>query len=207
MRHEKRIVKEGYDRIAGAYTAARRGHKHSNKRYLQLLLERLTTGSKILDIGCGSGVPITKSLAKGHEVTGVDISPKQIERARTMVPEATFLEGDIMEVSFPHEVFDAVVSFYAIIHIPREEHMELLGRVRRMLRKGGLLLATLGSDAWTATEEYEPFGVAMHWSHYGPEEYKRMLSEVGFRVLKSSIEREEFQGELEETFYVLAEKV
>lgn len=206
MREEKQIVKEGYDSIVEAYTAARQQMKQANKKYLNFLTGRLAPNSKLLDIGCGSGIPITKLLAKDHDLTGVDISPRQVERARALVPEATFLEGDITQLSFPDGTFDAIVSFYAIIHIPREEHRELFRRVHRMLKRGGFLLATLGSDAWESTQEYEPFGVKMHWSHYGAEEYDRMLSMTGFRILKSSVEREEFLGEYEETLYILAEK-
>ncbi len=205
MSEEKRIVEEGYDRIAEAYTDARREMKQRNETYVGLLLERLRPDSKILDAGCGSGIPITKVLAERHDVTGVDISSRQIERARTLIPEASFLKADMTRLSFPAGTFDAVVSFYAIIHIPREEHRELLEGFHRMLRRGGLLLVTLGSDAWVGTEEYKPFGVRMHWSHYGPEDYRQMLAEVRFEVLSASIEEEEFQGEPERTFYVLGQ--
>ncbi|MCJ2555101.1 MAG: class I SAM-dependent methyltransferase [Candidatus Thermoplasmatota archaeon] len=206
MSEEKRIVEEGYDRIAEAYTDARREMKQRNETYVRLLLKRLRPDSKILDAGCGSGIPITKVLAERHDVTGVDISSRQVERARTLIPEASFLKADMTRLSFPAGTFDAVVSFYAIIHVPREEHQELLGGFHRMLRRGGLLLVTLGSDSWVGTEEYKPFGVRMHWSHYGPEEYRQMLAEVGFEVLSASIEEEEFQGEPERTFYVLGQK-
>lgn len=206
MSEEKRIVEEGYDRIAEAYTDARRGMRQRNETYIGLLLERLPPGSKILDAGCGSGIPITKVLAERHDVTGVDLSSRQIERARTLVPEASFLKADMTRLSFPPGTFDAVVSFYAIIHVPREEHRGLLEVFHKLLRRGGLLLVTLGSDAWVGTEEYKPFGVRMHWSHFGPEDYRQMLAEVGFGVLSASIEEEEFQGEPERTFYVLGQK-
>ncbi|MCJ2520673.1 MAG: class I SAM-dependent methyltransferase [Candidatus Thermoplasmatota archaeon] len=166
------------------------------------------SGSHILDIGCGSGVPITRFLlSRGHRVTGVDIARRQIERARRLVPQATLLGGDIMRASFPDEMFDAVVSFYAIIHLPRDEHGSLFRRIYRMLRRGGLLLATLGSDDWVGTEEYQTFGVRMYWSHFGPDVYRRMLSDVGFQILQYSTEQEEFEGEREMTFYVLAVKI
>ncbi|MFQ5553545.1 MAG: class I SAM-dependent methyltransferase, partial [Thermoplasmata archaeon] len=160
----------------------------------------------ILDAGCGSGIPITKVLAERHDVTGVDLSSRQIERARTLVPEASFLKADMTRLSFPPGTFDAVVSFYAIIHVPREEHRELFEVFHKLLRRRGLLLVTLGWDAWVGTEEYKPFGVRMHWSHFGPEDYRQMLAEVGFGVLSASIEEEEFQGEPERTFYVLGQK-
>lgn len=111
-----------------------------------------------------------------------------------------------MRTFFPDGAFDAAVSFYAITHIPRDEHEELFRRVHRLLRTGGLFLATLGPDAWVSTEAYEPFGVRTYWSHYGPDENLRILSDAGFRIPRSSIEHEESQGEPEATHCILAER-
>lgn len=57
----------------------------------------------------------------GFRVTGVDLSDTMIERARELVPGARFLRGDVTsvdEVDFDAASFDAVVSFYALIHLP-----------------------------------------------------------------------------------------
>ncbi len=206
MDEKKRIVEEGYDRIAEAYTQARREMSPIDEKYLRLLLDLVPKGSKILDVGCGSGLPITKFLAQHHEVMGMDISEKQIELARRQVPEATFIKDDMANVSFPDETFEAICSFTAIIHVPREEHADLFKRFYRMLKGGGLLLVTLGSTDWVSSEDDSWFGVKMFWSHYGPETTIEMLEDAGFRVIQSSIEGEEFQGRYEESLYVLAEK-
>jgi trans-aconitate methyltransferase len=59
-----------------------------------MLLERLPSGADLLDLGCGAGLPTTARLAQRFTVTGVDISPRQIERARINVPDATFINAD-----------------------------------------------------------------------------------------------------------------
>ena len=107
MSREKRIVEEGYDEIAEEYAEARRRMGRRDKKYLGLLLERLPEGSRVLDLGCGSGVPIAKLLVEHCRVTGVDISRRQIQLARGPVPEANFLVGDMTEISFPDEAFDS----------------------------------------------------------------------------------------------------
>jgi len=206
MDEKKRIVEEGYDRIAEAYTEARREMSPIDGKYLRLLMDLIPKGSKILDMGCGSGLPITKFLAQHHDVTGVDISEKQVELARRQVPEATFIKADMADISFPDETFRAICSFTAIIHVPREEHADLFKQFYRMLEMGGLLLVTLGSTDWVSSEDDSWFGVKMFWSHYGPETTIDMLEDAGFRVIQSSIEGEEFQGKYEESLYVLAEK-
>lgn len=82
-------------------------------------------------------------LAQRFKVTGVDLSRRQIELAREFVPEATFLQGDMGDVSSPDETFDAIYSLYAIFHVPREEHEALFRRVHRMLEAGGLAISPL----------------------------------------------------------------
>jgi len=79
----------------------------------------LDAGDPVLDLGCGCGVPATAVLAERFAVTGVDISPVQIERARRLVPAAGFLCQDMSEVDFPPEGFRAIVSFFAIIQAKR----------------------------------------------------------------------------------------
>ncbi|HKC50272.1 MAG TPA: class I SAM-dependent methyltransferase, partial [Myxococcota bacterium] len=137
----RKLVREGYDRCSAAFSEAR-----SRDPGLELapLLERLAGGSRVLDVGCGSGLPIAAALAREHRVTGVDVSPEQIRRARENVPSATFLLGDAMSVEFPAASFDAVVSFYAVFHLPREEHEALFRRIERWLVPGGYLAATVG---------------------------------------------------------------
>ena len=58
---------------------------------------------------------------------------------------------------------DAVVSFYALIHVPLADQQPLFPRIRRWLRPGGLFLAIVGAQRWTGTEPY--LGADMFWDH------------------------------------------
>ena len=74
----------------------------------------------------------------------------QVRRARELVPEADVSCGpDAASLDFPVESFDAVVSFYALIHLPQDEQQELLRKVAGWLRPGGWFVCTTGSQAWT----------------------------------------------------------
>ena len=68
------LVRMSYDQLAPAYAEARGGTDHPELEWLQ---SRLDDGSSVLDIGCGAGVPITRSLAKRFAVTGVDVSRRE----------------------------------------------------------------------------------------------------------------------------------
>jgi 2-polyprenyl-3-methyl-5-hydroxy-6-metoxy-1,4-benzoquinol methylase len=121
----KNIVKNGYNQIADQYLAARTIDSE-DVRLLSDFMDLLSPNSKVLDAGCGAGIPITKTLAKQFDVTGVDFSEAQIELARKNVPNANFMCEDLTKLYFPEGTFDGICSYYAIIHIPREEHESLL---------------------------------------------------------------------------------
>src|SRR5262245_18782527 len=144
----KQIVAEGYDRVAESYAAfVNRSRHDSRDHYTTFLLDRLPAGAAVLELGCGGGLPTTELLASRFVVTGVDLSRRQIELARQQVPKATFIQADMTSLDLPLEHFEAVVAFYSIIHVPRNEHRGLLYAIARWLRPGGLLVATMGAGA------------------------------------------------------------
>ena len=114
-------VKAGYNRIADTYLAQRRAST-ADVGLLSGLIERLAPGSRVLDAGCGAGVPVTKMLAASCRVVGVDFAEAQLSRARRLVPHARFVCADLRTLAFAEGSFDAICSYYAIIHIPREDH-------------------------------------------------------------------------------------
>jgi len=176
----RRLVRDGYDRCAAEFTAAR---MREDAPELELLLPRLAKGARVLDLGCGAGVPVAATLARHHRIVGVDFSAEQVRRARANVPGAEFIEADLMSIVLPDGSFDAVVAFYSIFHLPREEHEELLRRVHRWLAPGGHLLATVTRVREDAYTEDGFFGVRMYWSNWGRDDYVRMLEELGFELL------------------------
>ncbi|MGW0229993.1 class I SAM-dependent methyltransferase [Actinopolymorpha singaporensis] len=188
-RDPKEVVRRGYDAISYAY----RGDHGDDPRYAQwisALTARVPGGGAVLDLGCGCGVPVSRTLSEaGYAVTGVDLSDVQIERARALVPGATFLRADASVVEFPPGSFDAIVSLYALIHIPVDEQPALLARIASWLRPGGWFLATTGHTAWTGSEE-NWLGAPMWWSHADAATYRAWLLRAGLTVT-----REEFVPE------------
>lgn len=177
----KALVSSSYDACAAEYDKARRAEPGTE---LQALSHRLQEGDAVLDIGCGPGVPIAQSLAERFNVTGVDVSQAMIKRARQNVPAGRFICADVMSCRFQPHSFAAVVAFYAIFHIPREEHPALFRRIHRWLTPGGYLLCTLSQFNEQGYTEDDFFGVTMYWSNYSLEEYRKILSEAGFVLLE-----------------------
>ncbi|TDD54166.1 class I SAM-dependent methyltransferase [Kribbella antibiotica] len=187
----KELVRRGYDALSERYDEAF-GSDTKYGEWLAELLTRLGDGSRVLDVGCGAGVPVAKVLADGgHEVTGVDISGVQVKRAQERVPHATFVQGDATKLEFPAESFDAVLTFYSLIHIPLDEQERLLQKIATWLRPGGVFVATVGATAWTGAEEGWLGGdVPMWWSSADTDTTRGWIEAAGLVV-----ERAEFVPE------------
>lgn len=203
----RQVVEEGYDCIAERYLEwAQDGRAEERRRYTSVLVDNLPRGAEVLDLGCGAGVPTTRELAQHFLVTGVDISARQIALARQNVPEARFIQADMTRLDFPPGSFDAVATFYSLIHVPREEEPKLLGNIASWLRSRGLLVATMGAHSLRADLGDDYLGALMYWSHFDASTNRRNVEEAGLRIVSA---REETAIEFDKpvTFlWVIAEK-
>src|ERR1035437_825760 len=112
----RRVVANGYDRIAERYARWVTDDVIDEVRahYVTMVLDRLPRGAAVLDLGCGGGGPSTQQLAQQFALTVVDISVRQIDRARQNIPQATFIHGDITHLDFPRSAFDGVIALYSL---------------------------------------------------------------------------------------------
>jgi len=135
----------------------------------------------------------------------VDISEVQVARARDLVPAARFLCADMTALDFPAGSFEAIVSFFAIIHVPLDEQPAILKNIHRWLKPGGYLLATVGSGAWTGTEN-DWHGAPMYWSHFDAQTNLRLIEEAGFQIRTAQEETAEEHGQPATFLWVIARK-
>ncbi len=207
-RDPKRIVEEGYDHIAEAYLAwgqedPRAVERH---RYTAALLDGLPLGARVLDLGCGAGVPTTAALAARFRVAGADISARQIALARRNVPGAEFIRADMAQLDLPPASLDGVAAFYSLIHLPRGELAGLLGRVATWLRPGGLFVAAFGTSAEEAGYEDDFLGAPMYWSGYDPATSCRLVEEAGLEIVSAREETAEEFGRPVSFLWVVARR-
>jgi len=190
----KETVRAGYERVAEAYLADR-SQDSPDIAALEHLLSLLEPGAQVLDAGCGAGLPILRALAERYHATGVDFAEPQLALAARYVPKAALACMDLMHMGFADESFDAVVSYYAIIHIPRAEHPGILAGFHRLLRPGGLAFLCLGAENLDADVDPNYYGVPMYWSHYDAATNLDLLHRAGFEVLWSAVISDSLGGE------------
>lgn len=181
------IVSAGYDAIGETFAAWRRRIVGDPRdEWAEELVARLDDGARVLELGCGSGSPETRRLAQRFAVTGVDISPRQVERARAAIPEASFMVADLTELALPPASYEAVVSFYVFNHVPRDLLAPLLGRIRDWLVPGGWLLSAFGvSDLESWTGDW--LGAPTFFSSFPAEVNSRLVREAGFTLERDEV--------------------
>jgi SAM-dependent methyltransferase len=193
----KRLVSQGYDRIAERYTAWTQPLRVEERaRYTRVLLDNLPEGVPVLELGCGAGIPTTRLLAERFAVTGVDISPRQIALARRRVPQATFLHADMTALILPPASFAAVAAFYSIIHAPREQHGPLLRSIATWLRPGGLFVGALGVSATEGgvMDDWAGLGAPMYFSTHDSATNEDLVRRAGLDILAAREEDDPDHG-------------
>ena len=168
------------------------------------MIAAVDAGERVLDVGCGNGIPATREMARRHAVVGLDISSEQIRRARENVPAAEFIHGDLASAAFA-EPFAAISAFYVIEHLPREQHASLFASFHGWLRPGGYLLLTI-------EPEDEPGKIGdwlsrpMFFSQFDSSTTLLMLEQAGFELVDRAIE-DQIEGGREVTYlWVLARR-
>ena len=156
-------------------------------RWVEKLLDLIEDGSDLLELGCGGGSPATMRLAERHRLLGVDISPRQVERARERVPNASFECADATELALEPGSFDAVVSLFMLGHVPRAEQAPLLGSIASWLCDGGYLLATLGTATADDVVDDDWLGAPMFFASFDEAAGRRLLADAGFGLIESRV--------------------
>jgi ubiquinone/menaquinone biosynthesis C-methylase UbiE len=190
MKDPKSLVSDAYDRIADRYLEWRvlQPRQEELARWLSLLHHHLRSGARILDIGCGAGIPLTLALSQSFAVTGVDISARQIELARRNVAAAQFIHGDVTTLDFAPGSFEAIVASYSLFHIPRAQHGGLFRSIARWLCSGGILLANFGIGNREVDYVEDWLGAPQFWSSFDADGERTALSSAGFALTLDCIE-------------------
>lgn len=196
-----RLVVEGYDRLAGRWDDWTETVTPSlYEDYLDRLEADVPDEARVLELGCGTGVPVGRRLSERYRYTGIDGSPGMLDLARANVPGGTFHVGDMRTVDVDGR-FAAVVAFYSLIHVPREDQPALVGRIFEWLEPGGIFIASLTAGDSPGAWEHDWLGAGpMFWSGFASDENLRMLEQAGFTIESSEL-RTQHEGEDEVVFH------
>lgn len=123
-----------FDELAGDYQRFRIGY--ADEIYDLLREHAIEPGSRVLDLGCGTGIVAARLVSAGCVVTGADVSEPMLAYARSVVPKATFVTAAAERLPFEAESFDAATCAQAFHWFDQARALEELSRV---VRPGGTI--------------------------------------------------------------------
>ncbi|MBN2169539.1 MAG: class I SAM-dependent methyltransferase [Actinobacteria bacterium] len=174
-----------YDLMAKDYNDNR--HLFDNSSQLETLSKMVEKGDKVLDAGCGSGIPAAKYFVEnGLNVVGFDLSKEMIKLAEKNVPGGRFFQADVLNIDLPPADYDLVVSFYCIFHIEKYRQEEVFRKIFMTLKPGACSYFTLACEQYTDKKEFQGtknFGDhLLPYAHFSEQRYREILGNVGFQV-------------------------
>lgn len=184
-------IMEIYKKHAHAWTALR-GQFLYEKAWLDHFLSLLPEHSIILDLGCGSAKPIAANLiAQGHSVVGVDSSDVMIEMAQQNFPKQTWIHADMRQIDLGQK-FQGILAWDSFFHLTPDDQRAMFSIFQKHAKLGAALMFTSGASHGEAIGDL--FGDALYHASLAPEEYKQLLNDHGFQVIKMVADDKECAG-------------
>lgn len=174
-----------YQRHGPAW-AMLRGNRLIEGAWLDRFCDLLPAAADVLDIGCGSGLPIAGELVRrGFEVTGIDAAPEMLALFRQNVPDMPAIPGDMRRLSLGRR-YAGLLAWDSFFHLSPDDQRTMFGRFREHALPGAALMFTSGPAEGSAIGELE--GEPLYHGSLGPDEYRTLLYDANFRVIAQVVE-------------------
>jgi SAM-dependent methyltransferase len=150
---EKAVVAAQYDSAGETWHRIRgSGHELLEKPAIYGLLPNVE-GKRVLCVGCGFGEECARISALGAaHVVGIDLSPGNIQQAKSTFPALEFHPMDMEQISFEPASFDIIFSSLALHYVP-SWNATLTGMRRALAPDGSIVLSTHHPAAWSALKD------------------------------------------------------
>ncbi len=172
-----------YDLIADWYASERVDRTGVSEALA--LVKTLPFRARVLDIGCGNGLPITEAIvAADAQVVGIDSAPEMLARFRLNLPATPVVRGVAQTLPFADATFDGAVAWGVMFHLPQAEEVNVIASVARILKPGGSFLFTAGDVGDDSGDHIGIMnGVEFHYYSFTTEGYRRVLVDHGLQLV------------------------
>lgn len=164
---------------------------------LKLVKSQNIAGKVVVDVGSSFGWLENELKETGAKLIGIDPNKDAVEFARKKLGgKATFYNGDSLNIPLKDNYADVVAFFDVVEHLPKKTEKKALNEIKRILKKGGLLLLTTPNSHW-ASNLLDPAWYFRH-RHYKEREIVKLLEDCGYKTL--SVEK---RGNIWNSLYLI----
>jgi SAM-dependent methyltransferase len=184
-------TQKSYDQVATEYAEKFKDemdYKPFDRDCLDRLAREVGNLGPICDLGCGPGQIARYLHRKGVDALGIDLSPRMVAEAQRLNPQIHFHQGDMLCLPDADNSWGGIAAFYCIIHIPREQVVDALREMKRVLKPSGVLLVTfhIGNEIKHIDEWWEK-PVNLDGYFYQPKEMVTWLKEAGYELIETLV--------------------
>jgi SAM-dependent methyltransferase len=175
-----------YEKHAIAWDADRRNSGWNDQRWHNRFVEALPESARVLDLGCGGGIPVARNLADhAVHVTGVDSSPAMISLCRTRLPEHEWIVADMRSLSFGRS-FDGILAWDSFFHLKPDDQRRMFAVFAAHAGDAAILMFNTGPAHGEGIGSYR--GDPLYHASLDPDEYEHLLAANGFEVIDHVVE-------------------
>ncbi|MEO8401524.1 MAG: class I SAM-dependent methyltransferase [Gammaproteobacteria bacterium] len=179
-KRNKEKVYECYEEIVSWFDDARTKTLMESE-YLNLIVKSIPAGGSVLDLGCGTGEPITQFfIDKGFKITGIDGSKKMIELCKKRFPNEQWIISDMRDINL-NQKFDVVLAWHSFFHLDHDSQRKMFKIFSAHTKPNGILAFTSGEEedeVWS-----DNGGQQLYHASLSTKEYEKLLNESSFKVL------------------------
>ena len=198
MAEHKSDLANSYDKVADRYAAdyfAELDRKPFDRKLLDEFAAATRGQGQVCELGCGPGQIARYLKNRGVEMCGIDLSQAMVNCACRLNPDISFAQGDMLALDIPDSSLAGIVSFYAIIHLRREDMTRALREMRRVLKPGARLLVSFhGGEGELHRDEWYEEPVSIDFTLMTSEEMRDYLETAGLEVDKM-VQRDPYEFE------------
>jgi SAM-dependent methyltransferase len=198
------IMEQDLDKIESLYNALAKEYaetftgEHEKKpkdREMLLRFSQIIGNRKpVWDFGCGPGQTAKYLKDLGVEISGLDLSEKLLEQARTIHPEIRFVKGNLLNLGLENGTIAGAVAFYSIVHFTEDQVRTAFSEVFRVLQPGGIFLFTYHIGEGTLhLDEFLGRKIDIDFMFFTTDFISRRLKDAGFENIEIT-EREPYPG-------------
>ena len=184
MSERKSDLQSGYDRVAERYAHEyfeELAHKPFDCQLLDDFARQVSKEGSVCELGCGPGQVARYLKDRGVDMRGIDLSAEMVRVAKRLNPDIPFEQGDMLSLILEDDSLAALVLFYSIIHLKREDVSRALGEMNRVLCPGGrLFLSFHGGEGELHRDEWFGEKVSIDFRLFERNEMARYLEAAGF---------------------------